>query len=446
MSILFLLPWIVILYFSSKQKGVFLYYFVLFQFIFIGVGLAVFPFLGFDYLSVTFSSFNFCDLSENDFNFASLMVLSGVTSLVFFYTLLSQSIFRTKKKEYYPPESLCQQSEVRKCVIFLFMLIAILVCIPFILENYHAFLSIVLAKDIGGLANSVAFRRDATTGYLRILFIYNMLPAITVALFLFCIKKKRYYLWVVFIFFFLLTSSTLLLTFQKRPFLIFLGTLGLAWCLSDINWRQVKKIKIRYLITKLKWIIVTLFAILFIFYFFYTGLRFSRSPFEILSNITSIIFSRVFGRLSIPAAMYVDYFPQHHPFYGLENVGLLTRLFELDIFLDSKIVFSHYTAVPVDGSLAASVFIDAYGQGGAFFPIIYGAILAIIILLLEITYVRSGFGVKKTFAFIASFIFLYYLSQASLFRSLLGYGGIFYFFAWFAFFKTHHSRKTGLDL
>ena len=438
MSLLFLIPWVVLLYFSSKLKGFFLFYFVLFQFIFIGVGLAVFPLLGSDYLQNTFASFDFSNLSVEDFNIASAVVLSGVMSLVASYAVLSQVAFRVRKIEPHSAGYLSMRSEVRKNFVFFLLVVSVLVCIPFIIENYRGLFSIIFATSVSDIADSVALRRSATSGYLRILFIYNLLPAATIVSFLYFLKRKRICLWFVFFLFFLLASVSLLLTYQKRPLLVFLGSIALATPLyhhfnDPINGN---KVRLRYLILKLKWAIFSLIMLLFLFYFFYTGYRFSGQPFESLVTISNIVFSRFLGRLSIPAAMYIDFFPQYHSFYGLENVGLLTRIFNIETFLDSKVVFSHYSTGSKEGSVAASVFIDAYGQGGLLLPSLYGVVLGFFILLLEFLLRQSGLGARKSFLVVSCIIFLYYLSQASIFRSLLGYGGVFYFFVWIVGFKN----------
>ena len=63
-------------------------------------------------------------------------------------------------------------------------------------------------------------------------------------------------------------------------------------------------------------------------------------------------------------------------------------------------------------------------------------ILGFFIILLEFLLRQSGSGVRKSFLVVSAMLFLYYLSQASLFRSLLGYGGVFYLFVWSVGFKN----------
>ena len=60
---------------------------------------------------------------------------------------------------------------------------------------------------------------------------------------------------------------------------------------------------------------------------------------------------------------------------------------------------------------------------------------------LDITFHQSRTGVSRVFLVIAAFVFLYYLSQASLFRSLLGYGGVFYFLVWLTGFRAERTRR-----
>jgi hypothetical protein len=434
MTLLFLIPWIAILYIASRLKGTLLFYFILFQFVFVGTGLALFPALDPGYIETTFPSFDLSSLSATDYNVASMLVLSGCVSLVCSYALLNQIVLKTPASH---ALNTVTGSSVRPLFVFLMLTISLSVCIPFIMTNYQGIIPILFATEISDIANSTSLRYSAVSNYSQVLFIYNLLPASTMVALLYALERKRKGLWTIFLLFFLLTAVCLLLTFQKRPLLVFLGSIALLAPLY-IHYRDPghgHDINFSYLVARLRWAIVLLFLCLLMLYFFYTGYRFTDSLGDALQKNANIIMSRILGRLSIPAAMYVDFFPSRHDFYGVDNIGLLGRIFDLETFYASREVFTYYSTGPTDGSVAASVFIDAYGQGGVIMPFFYGILLGFIILLLEYCLRKSGAGAHKAFCAVGSIIFLYYLSQASLFRALLGYGGIFYLVVWLSGFR-----------
>lgn len=446
MSLIFLLPWFLLLYLSSKAKGYFLFYFVLFQFIFVGFGLSLFPVLGFGYLEKVFSAFDFSTLSAGDFNAASVVVLSGVAVTVLFYVTAVSLVHneRLQVSEENNVGDRDQHSFVSRNFLFGMMLLSIVICVPFVLENIRALTTIVFADTVNDLNNAVEFRRAATSGYWVVVFVYNILPAVSLIALLYMLDRPKISSVLIFVTFFLLSTLCLLLTYQKRPLLVFWGGCGLAAFLYGYLSQNIKKIKLKVLIFKMKWVILILLITLFIFYYFYTSYRFSARWTDLALSVIEVIHTRLTGRLSLPAAMYLNFFPDHHDFYGLSNVRLLTNIFGSETFFDSKEVFSYFSVDDIDGSVAASVFVDAYGQGGYLMPFLYGPVLAFLILFMEWLLEKSNAGVGRAFLVVAGLIFIYYLSQASLFRSLLGYGGIFYFLIWFFGIRTKvQSRLFG---
>jgi hypothetical protein len=394
--------------------------------------------LGFGYLKNEFPAFDFSNLTVHDFNKASIIVIVGVLTVVVFYASMKMVSFGKSSRIIYLKDKKTNISSIKNSFIFLMLIVSVCVCIPFVLKNYNDFLNIVSAKNISGLSGSVASRGEATSNYLVTLFIYNILPAFSLVAYLALLERPSFRKFFVFLLYFFMSSISLIFTYQKRPLLVFYGGLILASYLYKVyskgiaNGYQVDFFK---LIFRLKWGIIFILSVLFLFYYFYTGARFLHSPIDLIYVIFVFVFTRLIGRLSIPAAMYVNYFPSFHDFYGLSNIGLFSKIFGMNLFLDSQVAFSHFSVDPIHGSLAASVFIDAYGQGGVFLPIVYGFILAIIIFIIDGLVSRSISSASRSFLILSGLIFVYYLSQASIFRSLLGYGGFFYFTVWLLLFK-----------
>lgn len=443
MSLFFLIPWMFLLVYSYRFKSTFLFYFVLFQFVFVGFGLSIFPFLGFDYLKEQFSSFDFSNLAIGDFNYASVIVIIGVLSVVLFYSLIMGALFNKESHFYCVNGKTLKISKIRNIFVFLMLIFSAFICIQFAVKNYNDFLNIVLAKDISGIFFAVESRREATTNYIVVLFIYNIIPAFSLVSYLAFLERPSFLKFLVFLLYFFLSSTSLLLTYQKRPLLLFYCGIVLVSYFYKLYSRGISnefRVDFIRIIYRLKWKIILILSVLFLFYYFYTNARFLYSYVKLVSVIFGFIFTRLIGRLSIPAAMYVNFFPNYHDFYGLSNVGLFSNILGETTFLDSKVTFSHFSLTSKSGSLAASVFIDAYGQGGVLLPIVYGFVLAVIIFIID-HFVSITISISsRAFLMVSGFIFIYYLSQASIFRSLLGYGGVFYFLVWILMFKIKFTN------
>jgi len=103
MSLFFILPWFALLYISSKSRSHLLFFFVLCQFAFVGLGLSLFPYLGKEYLNTTFSTFNLSSIDERDFAIASsLLLVCSFIVVVFSSLLMCASIKkRNSSKNYF---------------------------------------------------------------------------------------------------------------------------------------------------------------------------------------------------------------------------------------------------------------------------------------------------------------------------------------------------------
>lgn len=435
LGLVFLLAWIFLLILLHGARSSLLYFFVLCQFVFVGFGLCLFPLLGFDYLNGVFPSFELYKLSEMDFHYANAVVIASTicTVAVGYSFFVVSTVKRTTQSVCWP----LQKNSVKNITVYLFIVLIFIISPLFIFDNLSGFQFVFFATDIMDIGGFVNLRRESTSNYLLNLFIYNVLPSGSVLVLFWAMECKRRWAWILFFIVFFLVSFCLLLTFQKRPLIVFWGACALSKFLYDkfnANLRH-SKVKILDLIFQQKLIISALLLSLFVLYYFYTGFRFQENYISIFIKLSEVIFTRLIGRLSLPAAMYVDFFPSYAEFYGLANVGLINKVLGSNAFLDTRVVFSHYSVSNLDGSVAASVFIDGYGQGGFLFSIIYGLILGILIFSMEWALSKSSSAAHRAFFLVASFVFLYYLSQASIFRAAFGYGGVFYLLAWISGFR-----------
>ena len=154
------------------------------------------------------------------------------------------------------------------------------------------------------------------------------------------------------------------------------------------------------------------------------------SIFEGVVKLTEVVLTRVFGRLAIPAFCYVHYFPAVEDHYALTNIGMFSKIFGYELYPDSKVLFNHFSRNKKEGSLAINSIIDFYGAFGYYGFFIGNTILGLILSALDAFLNRLEKNNINLIFIIFCFVFAYYLSQASLARSLLGYGFFFFMVAW----------------
>ena len=431
-SLLIFIPlWLFLIYIASISNNKFILFFVLCQFLFVGAGLIVFGFLDRGILYYLFPSFSFSSLSDWHFIKASLIVYLGTLVTVFFsfsFFIYSEAgISNLKNKQLYNIIT-----SINGPVLSFLTIVVLFSCSVFIVANYLSMAHLISATDVSELSKSLEMRTEATSNYILVLIVYNLAPAVALAALVYYLKNRSFINAAVFVILFTLAFLSLLLTFQKRPLIVFLGGIVVV-LLIYLNYDKNADNFSLIHILRISWkYIAVLFLILLCLYYFYTGYRFENSIFTTIAKLLEIVVSRVLGRLSLPAAMYADYFPRVEEFYGLTNIGLLSSILDSHLFLDTKYVFTYYSDSSLSGNVAASVFIDAYGQGGFLSVLTYGFIVSLILVFVNNLFIRhSSSSASSILIFSYGCIFVYYLSQASLFRSLLGYGGIIYFFVWF---------------
>jgi hypothetical protein len=421
----YILAWAITLWIASRSASRFLFFFVICQFLFVGLGLTLFPLVGLSRVVQSFPAFRIENLGVGDFSFANLLVLLGCGTAV----LLVRGVESTRGGEKKAVGEV--SSQVQRGPYYLCSLVAYGVSFYFIIKNYSSYQMLLMAVNPDVLTDFVDLRYQAVSNYLVTLLVYNFAPAVSLlALLNFSMSRRRKDL-LVFVFSFVVTATALALTFQKRPLMVYVGACVLLWYLFE-RWRQGLDVRIDYkrLLAR-GWIYVPLMiGVVFFFYYVQTGHRFYMSFVETIPVLLETIVTRIVGRLSLPAAMYVDFFPNFAPHYGLTNVGLFSTLFGFELFEDSRVVFAAYAYGGQIGAVAASVFIDAYGQGGVPFVILYGIIVAALILGFDRISEISENGPKRIYSVVFGVVFFYYLSQASVYRSALGYGGVFYWLVW----------------
>ena len=183
-------------------------------------------------------------------------------------------------------------TRTKNIFIFFLGIASFFICAPFVFGNYGDLIGVFLADSVSGLSSAVEARSGATSNYIVILFVYNILPALSLLSCLSVLEKASIKRWLMFWLYFFMTSASLLVTYQKRPLLVFLGSLVLAPCLYKMYSRGLRRSHIDFydLIYSLKWKILSIILILILFYYFYTGLRFSYDVLELVCALFGIVF------------------------------------------------------------------------------------------------------------------------------------------------------------
>lgn len=273
-------------------------------------------------------------------------------------------------------------------------------------------------------------RREFAKHYLSVLLVYNVIPAVSVALFLATVGKSVRYK-ILPILFSAGTIILLLLTFQKRPLLIYLVSLSLVYALlfSYKNKTQLSAIFYRY--KRFPMLLVGMMILLLLFYLYYSNYLLGHSIRLLISAIAHSLvamLSRIVGRLSLSQIFYVSYFPNVHDFFLVGNVKMVAKLFNQPLFFATKEVYQYY--VKQKGTFAIPAITDLYGGFGAWGVVVGGFLFGAFFAFVDTIIASLKFTTGRIFLTTYAAVFAYYLTQANLFESLLGYGGVFFFIVW----------------
>lgn len=225
-----------------------------------------------------------------------------------------------------------------------------------------------------------------------------------------------------------ITTLYQLCIFQKRPAIVFLCMIIAATFLVSTSRASVKRKGKTWLSLCLPG--AAAMSLLMFLYYISTSVRdVAENWLEAMNALFLISLTRIVGRLSVPAVWYAHYFPKIDDHYGISNVGLIAKVFGYETYLDTREVYYYVTGDP-NGSGAICAIVDFYGGFGWLGCIagsfLIGGLLAFIDAKIRDTNIKS---VNVLFT-VTACVFAYYLSQSSIFRASLGYGGLFFIICW----------------
>lgn len=248
-----------------------------------------------------------------------------------------------------------------------------------------------------------------------------------------------------------IAAGLLLITFEKRPLVLFALTLFLAGVLTEV-WRKASpaQTSARALLSLLPWRRLGIgagsaFIILFAFYLISTRIvaNFGLGS-EAVLLVAGIVVVRVFGRLAAMPLFYAHFFPAVHAFYGVDNIGLLAALTGRPVYQDTVEVYSYFSS-SAQGTGAIGALTDYYAAFGWPGLIIGSGLTGLGLYLLDQWLPRlAPTHVNRTFWFMM-LVFVSALSQASLARSLSTYGGAVFIALWCVLSIDPMPRSTPTD-
>ncbi|MBN9655049.1 oligosaccharide repeat unit polymerase [Halobacillus sp. GSS1] len=387
---------------------------------------------------IFFSGLNLIIIRDETIIKTFLIIVSGLILVLISYSIGNLVL---KKSPLYIHKGIFNNSKIEKPSIFqikkLRILLTFFISVSMIQLIPH--ISVILEAIFGSNPhNQLNARRVVTSNYLLTISIYNIIPFLTSTYFGYylLLEKKSIYDKMRMLTYNSFTILLLLLVFQKRPLILFLLSLMVIYSIikhPTIMYRVKSSALYQKIKKRLRLIIASggLFVILFFLYITSTNyINSTDNPFELITTIVLVVASRIIGRLSMPAIMYVHYFPSIEDFYLFSNIGLFSKVFQTDLFPDSKVVYEYFVGED-NGSLAASAIIDFYGGFG-----ILGVAIGCLVLGLLLRYVDYIFenmrpNITNKVLQVYLLISVFYLSQASLPRTMMGYGAIFFIIFWF---------------
>lgn len=412
--------------------------------IFVNIGILLLPWT-IPYLPVWLPRLKFSLLSQRDYAIGIVLAIGGVLLVLLFYQI-SHFVFSRGKLVVKAPNLLAVSRNtdhiplgfnysrlIKLSAAALFAAFTWLAFhLPFIVRGF-------VEGMMAGRPNVVIEARYVAASYYPyVLLVFNIIPFFAIALWVLSQQSNDARLKSYGVFYCLSAAFLLLAVFQKRPLILFLVCWLIAHLWSKYSsgfsvrkwYGQRPKRKQNYIQAIFYGAI--LFAILLVLYYGQTtiGRVGNQSILETIWTLTGVSVIRIFARLASPPPLYVHFFPNVDPFYGLSNLGLLGRLFGYTVYRDTSAIFTYFTGGQT-GNAAASTLIDLYGAFGMKGWVIGSALVGIMLHRMDVWIHRMPVSVGTLTLTIFMFLFVYYLSQASVARSLMGYGGAIFVVLWF---------------
>ncbi len=320
---------------------------------------------------------------------------------------------------------------------------------PLILGGIQA----LLAGSQEGLLEA---RYQVSDNYVFILSVFNVLPFLGVAVQLVQRLHARPKLRTLAVLFNTCTAALLLITFHKRPLLVFLCALLLANVVTTGARAMSRPGRARSAESsseaerRRRWpgapriasYVAIVFVILLVLYQLQTRAVTSVDDIQDavvgIGTLSGIAATTILAGQAIPAVLLTHYYPALEPHYGLSNIGLIARLFGFDLYRPAYDAFDYFSVLETDtpyvdrieGSLASPALMDFYGAFGLVGWAFGAFALGIALNRIDRAMARLRPDAGRSLLAIFLFVSAYYLSNASVANTLVGYGGAIFVILW----------------
>jgi len=409
-----------------------------------------------EYAELTFATFNLGMVTESDYKLAIVLTVWGAGVVLASYQLTHVALNGGRPMRTGPNLLALARGNDRlgMSAVRLVVLSGTILLTAFGYAAVSA--SRILAGVQGALAGSEASilgaRYDIGADYWFILTVLDVLPFLGVAVRLLQRLRGGPGLRLFAAIFNTGTGALLLLTFQKRPLLLFLSCLLLTNLVADASHASrsaqppsqptVRSQGRRRRPLRLAVYGLMIFAVLLGLYQLQTqvisGAEGAGDVVRGIATLSGMALATILGGQAVPAILFAHYYPAIEPHYGVSNLGLFARLFGWDLYRPTYEVYDYFVGfdsfVPfvdrTEGSVASAALVDFYGAFGLV-GWFFGALgLGIVLNLIDAAMIRLRPDAARSLLAIFVFVSVYYLSNASVANTLAGYGGLIFLALW----------------
>jgi hypothetical protein len=455
------------IYAAWRSRNPFAVMFAVLYVVFVQVGLII-AFISPEYVRTLFSAFNLTAIGRIDALRTSAIVTTGLVIAIGCSVALPAH-------QNSPAQTTAPRTEMGWPAIALLVL-AVSVGIGFI--GIAIWTAVSYVRMTGQFPHFLLLRQEVGDNYLFIVGVFNLLP-MAVLYALLKSERDRRLSWL-FWSCYTLATIALILTFQKRPLIIYLAMISIVAVVlyvrrKDLRIRDVARPRHVLRIGSIMSV-----PLIFLFALYYTEQNYGRGIqiFEIptvpvtapsvkvpradqpsppvafvpppplkpivkapmarrIATVLKSTLSRTLGRMSMSSLMLINYIPEMRPHYNLTNVGMLARITGRELYDPGTDVFAHFskTKTIVKGSVATPALIDLYGQFG-WTGVVVGSIFLGIGLTISMRLLDLARPNPDSYLFLlaAGGLGMFYLSQANIFRAAMGYGGAIFLLSWVVFY------------
>jgi hypothetical protein len=398
---------------------------------------------GFDrsYFITAFTSFNLNQITTESYLKSSVIIIGGLLIVFFSYMLADLASYRgtLKFRSLFNilPKAVSPYLERRIIVLSIAVAAIHSVLIVRSLDDIiHGFILGFIGGDHAVIMDT---RQDLNSSYIFFVWSVNILPFMCVSLYALSriLGRYRAYAWLYIAF----TAFSILCTFFKTHLIIFIGLLFLVRINTGVSAARTpgqlfSAKNIKYL--------GVLFGLIVGLYALFGIARQESSLIDIALSLGETATSRIVGRLGISILMYGHYFPDIGDHYGFTNLNIFAKLFGYEVYFDTREVFKHFSTMG-DGSVAINSTMDFFGAFGWPGWIVGCTLLGIGINFLDRKLISLDNNLPNFVLKLYGLVFIYYLTQASVFRAALGYGGLFFLVMWLAMRLSMRQKKRAVQ-